>query len=267
MSKRGWRLLSTLPALLLALSAAPARSADTEVDVELVLAVDVSYSMDHEELELQRSGYIAAITSAPVLQAIKEGLIGKIAVAYVEWAGSADQRLVVNWQIVDDPASAQAFAEKLAAAPVARAYRTSISSALAFSAGLFEENGFNGARRAIDISGDGANNQGAIVTTTRDEVLARGIVINGLPLLLKRPNYGMVDIVNLDAYYRDCVVGGPGAFVIPVREAGQFTEAIRTKLILEIAGREPQARMIPVAGAPSMPCTIGEQQWMERFGP
>lgn len=269
MSKRTAALFSAIVcAFLIQLPGSPARAADTDVDVELVLAVDVSYSMDYEELRLQRDGYLAAITSKPVLDAIAEGIHGKIAIAYVEWAGSADQHLVVDWQIIDGPSSAQGFADRLAAAPVSRAYRTSISSALVYASGMFEGNGFQGMRQAIDVSGDGANNQGPIVTTVRDAVVARGIVVNGLPLLLKRPNLGMMDIVELDAYYRDCVIGGPGAFVIPIREVGQFTEAIRTKLILEIAGDVPDARVIPAAAdGTTVPCTIGEQQWMERFGP
>jgi hypothetical protein len=151
---------------------------------------------------------------------------------------------------------------------VRRAYRTSIAAALDFTADLFDGNGFDGLRHTIDVSGDGANNQGPMVTNSRDAALARGIVINGLPLLLKRPNLGMMDLVDLDAYYRDCVIGGPGAFMIPVRDKSQFTEAIRTKLILEVAGIEPEPRIIYAAGeGPPVSCSIGEQQWMERFGP
>jgi hypothetical protein len=262
------RIATFLTFLLLALAAGTtARAADVDVDLELVLAVDVSYSMDFDELQLQREGYIAALTSKQVLDAIAEGITGKIAVTYVEWAGSSDQDTIVGWQVIDGLASAEAFTAKLAAAPVKRAYRTSISSALAYSAPLFDRNGYAGLRQAIDVSGDGANNQGPVVTTIRDEVLARGIVINGLPLLLKRASYGMMDLVDLDIYYRDCVIGGPGAFMVPVRERGQFAEAIRTKLILEIAGREPQPLFMHAAGPATVSCTIGEQQWMERFGP
>jgi hypothetical protein len=262
----------SIPTLLLSLGlalgcAASARAADTEVDLELVLAVDISYSMDFDELQLQREGYVAALTSKQVLDAIAEGVIGKIAVIYVEWAGSMDQQTVVDWQMIDGLAAAEAFTAKLAAAPVRRAYRTSISSALNYAAPLFDGNGFEGLRRAIDVSGDGANNQGPVVTTARDAVLARGIVINGLPLLLKRQTWGLADIVDLDLYYRDCVIGGPGSFMVPVRERSQFADAIRTKLILEIAGREPPARIMKAAVTPGVSCTIGEQQWMERFGP
>jgi hypothetical protein len=119
----------------------------------------------------------------------------------------------------------------------------------------------------IDVSGDGVNNNGPLVTVTRDEVLAKGITINGLPILLKRPNASTLDIEQLDIYYEDCVIGGPGAFVIPIRERDQFKEAIRTKLVLEMAGRTPERRIVPVAAtAPRVSCTIGERLWQERWG-
>jgi hypothetical protein len=150
---------------------------------------------------------------------------------------------------------------------VRRAFRTSISGALMFSAALFEGNGFRGIRRVIDVSGDGTNNQGPLVTLVRDDVVAKGIVINGLPIMLKEPQPGSIDIKDLDIYYEDCVIGGPGAFVIPIRERDQFKEATRTKLVLEIAGRTPPPRVIPAQSrAPRISCTIGEQMWRERWG-
>ncbi len=126
--------------------------------------------------------------------------------------------------------------------PVRRAFRTSISGALMFSAALFEGNGFRGIRRVIDVSGDGTNNQGPLVTLVRDEVLAKGIIINGLPIMLKEPQPGSVDLKDLDIYYEDCVIGGPGAFVVPIREREKFKEAVRTKLVLDIADRSGAAR-------------------------
>jgi hypothetical protein len=259
-------LACALGAALLAASS-PAAAADTEVDLELVLAVDISFSMDLDELDLQRQGYMAALVSEPVLKAIRTGIHGRIALAYVEWAGTFSRRTVVDWQIVDGPESAADFAARLGEASVQRAHRTSIAGALLYAMPMFENNGYEGIRRVIDISGDGVNNQGPLVVNARDEVLARGIVINGLPLLLKRQTWGLADIVDLDLYYRDCVIGGPGSFMVPVRERSQFAEAIRTKLILEIAGRAPTARIMKAAATPSVSCTIGEQQWMERFGP
>src|SRR5262249_11163061 len=248
---------------ILAQRAAPA----TSVDVELVLAVDVSYSMDPDEQQLQREGYIAAITSRDFLQAVKQGMHGRVAMTYFEWAGSHHQQMIVPWLVIDGPESADSFAADIGRARYTRASRTSISSALLFAAPLFDGSGYRGVRRVIDVSGDGVNNNGPLVTTARDEVLAKGITINGLPILLKRPNASTLDIDQLDIYYEDCVIGGPGAFVIPIRNREQFKEAIRTKLVLEIAGRTPERRIVPVAAdKPRVSCTIGERLWQERWG-
>jgi hypothetical protein len=237
------------------------------VDVEVVLAVDVSYSMDPDEQALQREGYMAAITSREFLQALRQGGNGRIAMTYFEWAGSHHQQIIVPWRMIDGPESADAFAVDIGRARYTRASRTSISGALLFAAPLFEGSGFRGLRRVIDVSGDGVNNNGPLIVPTRDDVLAKGITINGLPILLKRPTMSMLDIENLDIYYEDCVIGGPGAFVIPIKERDQFKEAIRTKLVLEIAGRTPERRIVPVAAsAPRISCTIGEKLWQERWG-
>src|SRR5256885_4980229 len=232
----------------------------TEVDVELVMAVDISYSMDMDELALQREGYAQAIASQEFLNALKQGTHSKIAVTLVEWAGVSDQRIVVPWRLIDGAASAQAVSEEMARAPVRRAFRTSISGALMFSAALFENNGYRGIRRVIDVSGDGTNNQGPLVTLVRDEVIAKGIVINGLPIMLKEPQPGSIDIPDLDIYYEDCVIGGPGAFVVPLREREKFKDAIRTKLVLDIAHYRGEAHVIipAAAAAPRISCTIAE---------
>jgi len=238
-----------------------------DVDVELVLAVDISYSMDLDELALQREGYVEALTSPDFLNALKNGMHGRIAVSYVEWAGVIDQKLVLPWRLIDGRASAEAVAAQISRAPTRRAYRTSISGALTFSASLFDENGYRGIRRVIDVSGDGTNNQGPPVVITRDEVIAKGITINGLPIMLKRPNPSTLDIPDLDIYYEDCVIGGPGAFVVPIREREKFRDAIRSKLVLEIAGRVPEPRVVPAAAdAPRISCTIGERMWQQRWG-
>jgi hypothetical protein len=237
------------------------------VDVELVLAVDVSYSMDPDEQKLQREGYVQALTSSEFLRALREGTHGKIAVTYVEWAGWFDQTILMPWRLIEGPESADAVASEIAAAPYRRASRTSISGALLFAKPLFDNSGYRGLRRVIDVSGDGANNNGALVAPTRDDVLAAGITVNGLPIMLKRSNIGMMDIGHLDQYYEDCVIGGPGAFVIPIRERSQFIEATRTKLVLEVAGREPDPKVIKVsADKPRISCTIGEKLWEERWG-
>jgi hypothetical protein len=242
-------------------------AAATDVDVELVIAVDISFSMDPDEQALQREGYIVGLTSPEFLNALQQGIHGKVVVTYFEWAGSTDQRVVVPWRVIDGAASAKAFADAIAAAPYRRAFRTSISGALQFAMPLLESSGFHGLRRVIDVSGDGVNNQGTPVTILRDEVLERGITINGLPIMLKRPTPGSIDIENLDVYYEDCVVGGPGSFVIPIRERAQFREATRTKLVQEIAGRDAAPRVVPAAAsAPRISCTIGERMWQERWG-
>ena len=237
------------------------------VDVELVIAVDVSYSMDPDEQALQREGYVLALTSKEFLQALRQGAHGKIAITYFEWAGQFDQKIVMPWRLIDGPEAADAVAAEIARAPYRRASRTSISGALRFAQPLFDDSGYKGLRRVIDVSGDGANNAGPLVVPTRDEVLAAGITINGLPIMLKRPYAGTMDLEELDVYYEDCVIGGPGSFVIPIREREKFIEATRTKLVLEIAGRQPEARILPAASkAPRISCTIGERLWQERWG-
>jgi len=246
---------------------AAGKPAEANVDVELVLAVDVSYSMDPDEQALQREGYILGLTSREFLDAIRHGTYGRIAITYFEWAGVADQKVIVPWRIIDGPASAQEFADEIARAPSRRGYRTSISGALLFSLPLLEASGYRGVRRVIDISGDGVNNQGPPVNTIRDDALAKGITINGLPIMLKRPAASTMDIENLDIYFEDCVIGGPGSFVVPIRERTKFKEATRTKLVLEIAGLAPQPRVRHVASeAPRISCLIGERMWQYRWG-
>ncbi len=245
-----------------------ARAQAIPVDLELVLAVDVSRSMDLDEQELQRRGYLEAITAPEVIHAIRAGGFGRIAVTYVEWSGPSWQQVVVPWRLIDGPQSAQAFAAELAEAPLSRERWTSISAALLFAADLFDKSPYQGLRRVIDVSGDGPNNAGPMIEPVRDAVLARGIVINGLPIMLKDPHPGFGSIPDLDIYYEDCVTGGPGSFVIPVREKEQFVPAIRQKLWLEVAGRT--AEVIPAAArAPEkrIDCLIGEKirmQWLDR---
>ncbi len=254
------------------LQAAPAGKAvpdsrATTVDVELVLAVDISYSMDPDELALQRDGYARALISREFLNALHQGMHGKIAITYFEWAGASEQRVVVPWRVIDGPESAGSVANEISQAPLRRAARTSISGALSFGASLFEQSGQRGIRRVIDVSGDGANNSGQLVVVARDEVLGKGITINGLPIMLKRPSYSTMDIEQLDEYYEDCVIGGPSAFVVPVRDRDKFVEAIRTKLVLEVAGLQPPAQVRRASAAnPRVSCTGRERLWQERWG-
>jgi hypothetical protein len=247
------------------------RLADKEtvasVDVELVLAVDVSYSMDMDELAIQREGYAQAIVSKEFLQALKTGPNGKISVTYFEWAASSDQKIIIPWRVIDGPETADAVANEIMKTPIRRASRTSISGAINFAMPLFDENPHRGLRRVIDISGDGPNNNGAPVTGARDTAVGKGITINGLPIMVKEPSYSTMDIDNLDFYYEDCVIGGPGAFVVTIKDREKFKEAIRTKLVLEVAGRTPERRIIPVAEKdPRVSCMIGEKIWQDRWG-
>jgi hypothetical protein len=207
------------------------RLADKEstasVDVELVLAVDVSYSMDMDELAIQREGYAQAIVSKEFLQALKSGPHGKISVTYFEWAASTDQKIIIPWRVIEGPESADAVANEIMKTPIRRASRTSISGAINFAMPLFDENPYRGLRRVIDISGDGSNNLGRPAEQARDEAVKMGIRINGLPILAVEPD--------LDVYFRESVIGGPGAFIIPVKSYDAFAEAILRKLVAEIS--------------------------------
>src|SRR5215469_1329958 len=237
------------------------------VDIELILAVDVSYSMDMDELAVQREGYAQAIVSKEFLQALKSGPNGKISVTYFEWAASGDQKIIIPWRLIDGPETADAVSDEIMKTPVRRASRTSISGAIYFAMPLFTEDPYHGMRRVIDISGDGPNNNGSPVTIARDEALSKGIVINGLPIMVKEPSYSTMDIDNLDWYYEDCVIGGPGSFVVPIKDREKFKEAIRTKLLLEVAGRTPERPTVPVAEKePRVSCLIGEKIWQDRWG-
>jgi len=243
------------------------KEATPSVDVELVLAVDVSYSMDMDELAIQREGYAQAIISKEFLQALKTGPNGKISVTYFEWAASTDQKIIIPWRVIDGPETADAVANEIMKTPIRRASRTSISGAINFAMPLFDENPHRGIRRVIDISGDGPNNNGSPVTLARDAALEKGITINGLPIMVKEPSYSTMDIDNLDFYYEDCVIGGPGSFVVSIKDREKFKEAIRTKLLLEVAGLSPQRPVVPVADKePRVSCLIGEKIWQDRWG-
>jgi hypothetical protein len=241
------------------------------VDIELVIAVDVSYSMDMDELAIQREGYAQAIVSREFLQALKSLPNGKVAITYFEWAAANDQKIIIPWRLIDGPETADAVSAEIMKTPVRRASRTSISGAINFAMPLFEQDPFHGMRRVIDISGDGPNNAGEPVQVAREAALAKGITINGLPIMVKEPTYSTMDIDNLDWYYEDCVIGGPGSFVVSIKDREKFKEAIRTKLLLEVAGKTPEGKIIPVAEQPPakeprISCTIGEKIWSDRLG-
>lgn len=269
-TRHGHRLkrIAAAAIALLGVAAAPVR-AETEVDLELVLAVDISRSMDYDEQLLQRSGYVEAIKHPEVMAAIRGGLLGRIAVTYFEWAGPGQDRVAVPWQIIEDEASAADFADKVAGATIGTASGTSISAGLLAAAALFETSGYRSYRQVIDVSGDGPNNRGGPVAPARDAVVAKGIVINGLPIMLKAPGYSPYSIPNLDAYYQQCVIGGPGSFIVPVQGPDQLVAAVRRKLVLEIAAATPTA--IPAQmlfeETRTVDCMIGEQLWRRYMDP
>lgn len=247
-------------ALSAALLAAPA-AAEIEVDVELVLAVDMSGSMDAEEHALQRGGYVAALRSPEFAAALAEGAWGRVALAYLEWAGPASQVVVMDWTLVDGPEAARAFADALEARPLSRIRGTSISGAIDFAAAMFEGNGYAGWSRVIDVSGDGANSRGRPVLEARAETLAAGITVNGLPIVVRTAAWEG----DLAQYYADCVIGGPGAFSIPVRSFAEMADAIRRKLVQEIAGGPPP--VVPAQIAPPADCLIGERARRRLYEP
>ena len=241
---------------VLALLAAPAKA--DQVDLELLLLVDVSRSMSASELELQRQGYVEALRSDAVAAALGRALTGRMALAYVEWAGETRRRVIQDWRLIESRDDLLAVAGLLETDRTTRQSRTSITAALRFGAGYFDDNGFEGMRRVIDISGDGPNNQGGLVTAARDAVVAQGITVNGLPLMTEDGSFMRID--DLDRYYELCVIGGPGAFVMPVTGWEDFAEAVTRKLVLEIAGA-PVERVIPVQAAAAYDCEIGEKMW------
>jgi hypothetical protein len=257
-------LAAGLAFFLAVLGASAEAEAQTEVDLALVLAVDISFSMDTEEQTLQREGFAQAFRSQLVHEAIRGGMLGRIAVTYMEWAGSADQKVIVPWTVLDNSESLMAFADRIASTPLHRAQRTSISSAIDFSVKLLEESDVTATRQVIDVSGDGPNNQGRVVVQSRDEAIAKGITINGLPIMLRKPGY--LDIPELDIYYKECVIGGQGAFMVPVRERDQFIEAIKTKILLEVADLTPSEPLIKrIQDTPRASCLSGEMQWRDRW--
>lgn len=262
----GAKVLALTALLMLVAAFAPARGAQLEgVDLELVLAVDVSWSMDLEEQQLQRDGYVQAFRDPQIQKAIMSGPNRAIAVTYIEWAGPPSQFVVLPWTVIRSPADAERVADQLAAAPISRHRMTSITNALDFAGRQFSEQPAPGTRRVIDISGDGPNNSGGPVTEVRDRLVEDGIVINGLPVVVRPSVSGsLFDIPNLEEYYEACVIGGPGSFVIAIRDKDQFATATRQKLLLEISGWTPPPKVVPAQlkpPAPKVDCLIGEYLW------
>lgn len=222
------------------LFAAPGVVAKQYVDLELVIATDVSRSIDSDEARLQRQGVAAAFRSKQVIDAIQSGVLQRIAVAYIDYSSRDWNKLLIDWRIIRDRKTAHAFADTLLSQELTFGRRTSISDALEQAADLIDGNDIEGTRRVIDVSGDGPNNFGRYVDTVRNETIAKRITINGLPIMNERNNvFSRYNLPDLDNYYRGCVIGGPGAFLVVARDFKDFARAIRKKLILEIAGGVP----------------------------
>ncbi|MGK6314649.1 DUF1194 domain-containing protein [Neorhizobium sp. DT-125] len=258
-------MLTTL-AMVMSLSAAGApivaQAGGGDVDVELVLAVDTSRSMDYEEVRIQREGYVEALKHKEFIDAVQTGLIGRIAISYFEWAGDVVPDSVMDWQVIETEQDAIDFANRLEARPINTQRRTSISAAIAQGATMIVANSYRGTREVIDVSGDGPNNSGNPVVPARDKAMEAGIIINGLAIML-RPSGAPG---GLDKYYADCVVGGPGSFVLPVHKIEDFAVAVRRKLVMEISGLAPPATVQKIAGnQPTSDCLVGEKQWQDLF--
>jgi len=222
-----------------AMVASPAARAAEEVDLLLVLSSDVSRSVDAPKFKLQRDGYAAAIVNPRIIQAIHSGALGKIGVSFVEWSGIGAQKIVIDWTIIHDEATAKDFSAQIIEAPRAFADRTSISGGIDFAMAQLARAPFQSNRRTIDVSGDGTNNSGRDVADARDEAVAKGVTVNGLVILSERPMSWNADHTNppggLENYYRNNVIGGPGAFVMVAENFSSFGQAILNKLIAEIA--------------------------------
>lgn len=227
-----------------AASLAPPVPGAASVDLALILAVDVSRSMNIDEQSAQRNGYVSAFRSQEIFESIAGGPRGRIAVAYVEWSGPGYQRTMVPWRVIASPMDAEALASEIAGLPLAPRAGTSLSGVLAFAGAVFSASSVASERRVVDVSGDGPNNGGMPVQPARQALLAGGATINGLAISL--PRHGRADLTDsfgegyIAAYYKQCLIGGPGSFVIEVDAETGFEEAIRKKLLLEIAGLQPQ---------------------------
>jgi hypothetical protein len=227
--------------LLIAASLTPARALEP-VDLELVFAADGSGSIDDDELRLQRKGWADALTSADVLAGIKDGPLGSVAVAYMEWGGPQSQFVVVDWHVIRDEGSAKIFADKLLSAGRGAYGYNSISNAIDFSVRMVEGNGFEGTRRIIDVSGDGPNIGGRPLEAARSDALAKNFTINALAIRRPGGRPGGPGGMPLEDYYGESVIGGPGAFVEVADEMRPFAIAARRKLLTEIAGGPPAGR-------------------------
>jgi len=255
--KGGMRVTGTLIlASILWLGAAAAQAAE-RVDLILALAADVSRSVDATKFHLQREGYAQAMTNPQVIEAIRSGATGRIAVCFIEWSGVSSQKLVIDWTRISDADSARQFSDGIVEAPRSFADRTAISGGIDFAMAQLERAPFEATRRAIDVSGDGTNNSGRDVASARDEAVAKGVTINGLVILSDAPLVWNPEHTNppggLAEYYRRNVIGGSSAFVMVAQDFASFGQALIKKLIAEIAGTMPRRQAAIIVPAPSSP--------------
>ena len=212
---------------------------DMAVDLALVMAVDVSLSIDEKEAAIQRNGYVHALKDKRVTEAIRSGPIGRIAITYVEWSSVYHQVQVVPWRVISDAKTAAAFADEIAKAPIKPGSTTSISAGIDYSVKLFDKNGYDPSRKVIDISGDGYSDYGRPVKDARDDAVKKGVTINGLAMMFERPKWKQEVPEDLDRYYNEQVIGGPGAFFVTVRTPNDFSQSLLHKLVLDIADAAP----------------------------
>jgi hypothetical protein len=249
-------------ALVAVLPSVPALADDHEVvDVGVVLAVDVSGSMDVEELAIQRAGYLDALMHPDFIRIVGAGRRGKIALSHFEWAGQVREGAIVSWRIVRNMEELRGFASEIAALPIRTSFGTSISGAIDYGVKLIDSAEFSADAWVIDVSGDGPNNMGPPVADARDRAIERGVTINGLPIVL-RPSRGAPD---LEAYYEACVIGGPASFVLAARSTEELAPAIRRKLFRELVGGV-DARIWRAAEPEPIDCMIGERIRLQRGG-
>ena len=235
-----WKILAIVAAL--AFSPRVEAAGDTPVDVALVIAVDVSLSIDEGEAGIQRQGYISALRDKRVTDAIRSSFIGRIAVTYLEWSAPNDQRVIVGWRVISDAAGARAFADELEKSPYKAGSTTSISGGIDYAVKLLQTSGVDPVRRVIDVSGDGYNDYGRPVASARRDAINAGITINGLAVMNERPKWKQAVPPDLDHYYRDNVIGGPGSFYLAAKNLEDFSQSVLHKLVREIASRAPEPR-------------------------
>lgn len=262
--------------LLLMVGATSTFATGKRVDLELVLAIDVSRSIDEREAQLQRQGTADALRNPSVIRAIGGGYFKRIAVAYIDYSSAAYNEVIVNWMVIKDQISAEKFVRSLNEAPLTYGRRTSISDVIEQAVRMIEQNDFQGTRRTIDIAGDGPNNHGRLVNEVRNEAIAKRITINGLPIINQTGGAGAAFwLSDLDKYYQGCVIGGPSAFLVVAHDFDDFAKAVQRKLVFEIAGIRPPTNLIYVNQSTATQavnsytyprgCDIGERLWQRRF--